>query len=269
MNVLHLNLGGRFDAFLGRIFGTTRVEKAERAWKNSLWLVIVLGAVPLVWYAQSQPAPWTVLAGGFFVAGASAVVGALGGMIFGLPRPGTPTPGAKPSSDAATAPKAANQPGITPNTNMIEISDWLTKIIVGLGLTQLAALPGDFQRLVDWARGALGNASGSDTIVGLLILIYAVTGFILTYLFTRTDLEAAIAAADASPGAQLDLLSQLSELHRKQALTDDEFRQLKTKNSRERQCVDLIASDPARTASNTGRDESKCASCVSAPHRAC
>jgi hypothetical protein len=212
----------RFDAFLRRIFGTTRAERAERDWKNSLWLVIGVGAVALYLWAQTQTAPAVVFLGGVFIAAASAMVGALGGMIFGLPR-------STPRASDANGSGGAAQSVISPNTNMIEISDWLTKIIVGLGLTQLGAIPGDFQRLVAYARGALGNPPGSEPIVGALILVYAVTGFVLTYLFTRTDLEAAIAAADASPNAQLDMLSQLSKLHDTGLFTNQDLAGIKKK----------------------------------------
>jgi len=44
-------------------------------------------------------------------------------------------------------PSANGQPGYSGNTNLEQISDWLTKILVGVGLTQLREIPGQVQRL--------------------------------------------------------------------------------------------------------------------------
>jgi hypothetical protein len=174
--------------------------------------------VPLVLYAFSQSTPLAVIAGGVLTALASAMAGATVGLLFGMPRAGAPAPAA--SSGAAI------QQGIRPNTNLEDVSDWLTKIIVGVGLTQLGSIPGEFQRLVDFARGALSNAPDPGPVIGALIVTYAVTGFLLTYLFARTDLGAAVAAADASlvqSHAAAERLRYLSDLNKAGALPDDEY----------------------------------------------
>ena len=150
---------------------------------------MLLGGVALILYAASQPAPGAVFAGGVFIAAALALVGGFGGFLFGLPRSGAPTPPAVAPTPPAGAPASVASPAApTANANIIEISDWLTKIIVGVGLTQPGFIPGEFQRLVDYLRGALGNPPGSELIVGALIVLYAVAGFLVTYLFTRTNL---------------------------------------------------------------------------------
>jgi hypothetical protein len=124
---------------------------------------------------------------------------------------------------AATVPASGGKyRALLANGNLIEISDWLTKIIVGVGLIQLGSIPGQFQRLVDYARGAIGNPPGSESIVGALIVLYAVAGFMLTYLFTRTDLEADLEAIDA-----LDRLPQLYDLRAKGILTEEEWDSIK------------------------------------------
>jgi hypothetical protein len=71
--------------------------------------------------------------------------GALVGFLFGIPRvlqgdnpaPANTTPGSPPNQPPA--PQTYSQ---RVNTNLEQISDWLTKIIVGLGLVELRNIPG-------------------------------------------------------------------------------------------------------------------------------
>ena len=73
--------------------------------------------------------PSLSLGSGLFLAGASTLVGSLAGFLFGVPvrerEPGT--------DDTGSANRSI---GYRPNTNLEQISDWLTKIIVGIGLVQ-------------------------------------------------------------------------------------------------------------------------------------
>jgi hypothetical protein len=212
-----------------RIFGITRAEQAARAWKNALWLLIGLGGILLFIWSSQQPEPQAAFGGGALVAAASATVGAFTGLLFGLPRSApkveTGRASSKPAADEAAAgsARAVVEPIVVPNSNLIEISDWTTKIIVGLGLTQLGSLPGDFQRLVDFARGAVGGDPSASGVVGALIVTYTGAAFILSYLASRTDLECAMAAVDPSARGQLDLLSQLNRLKVEGAVTDDQI----------------------------------------------
>ena len=226
-----------------RLFGITRAEQAARAWKNALWLLIAVGALVLFAWAQSQPNPQSAFGGGALVATAAATLGALAGMIFGLPR-SAQTPAARVVSTAVGSnpagpdtaaeaqggsPRAAADEHvvIVPNSNMVEISDWLTKIVVGLGLTQLGSIPGDFQRLVDYARGAVGVPDSAAGLVGALIITYFGAAFVLSYLASRTDLECAMAAVGVSTKVQLDMLERLHELETEGAVTGKEIERLK------------------------------------------
>jgi tetratricopeptide (TPR) repeat protein len=89
-----------------------------------------------------------------------------------------------------------NGSGLSPlqqvNTSLEQISDWLTKILVGVGLTQLATIPG---RL--WALGQNFAVAGSTPIALTIILNHAVVGFFAGYLMTRLFLAGAFREADA------------------------------------------------------------------------
>ena len=68
---------------------------------------------------------WIVFGTAIAIAGAAAVVGGVVGFLFGIPL----------TSKQRAA--AANDSQYEPNTNLEQVSDWLTKIIVGVGLVQL------------------------------------------------------------------------------------------------------------------------------------
>ena len=65
------------------------------------------------------------------------------GFLFGLPKTAPPAGafGAAPTTGSAAAPQGPSSgQRYRPNTNLQEVSDWLTKIVVGVGLTQVANL---------------------------------------------------------------------------------------------------------------------------------
>ena len=71
------------------------------------------------------------------------------------------------------------------NTNLEQISDWLTKILVGAGLVELGNLGNSFQGLTSKlaAGGCLGNCG--QLVAGSVIILYAIAGFGLAYLYAR------------------------------------------------------------------------------------
>src|SRR5882757_3103298 len=89
-----------------------------------------------------------VFALGLLFAAACTASGWLLGLLFGIPRslarPQPVGPAAGPGGAAAPAPAgaaASPTPPTRTNTNLEDISDWLTKTIVGVGLTQLFRIP--------------------------------------------------------------------------------------------------------------------------------
>lgn len=142
---------------------------------------------------------------------ASVAAGAAIGFLFGIPRvagvePAAKTPAAK-SGSAATgtgsdpAPPPDGQrsdPALRPNTNLEEVSDWLTKIIVGLGLVHLK----DLQLIVantaaNAAASIAAKPEASDvSIATALIVGFAIEGFFGGYIYTRLFLQGAFARSD-------------------------------------------------------------------------
>src|SRR3989339_920400 len=103
------------------------------------------------------------------VAFTSSIVGTFVGFIFGIPR----TPATKSSKD------------IGANTNLEEISDWITKIIVGVSLVQLNQIGGGITELGNIVSAGLDNHPSSFVFSVSTMIFYFVGGFLLAYLWSR------------------------------------------------------------------------------------
>jgi len=76
-----------------------------------------------------------------------------------------------------------------PNTNLEDVSDWLTKIIIGVGLTQLTRIPGQLQSLADNVLSHVDcsqmNCEFARPFLVAAILYFLIAGFIVGYFYTR------------------------------------------------------------------------------------
>jgi len=120
---------------------------------------------------------WSVFGTAIAIAGAAAVVGGVVGFLFGIPL----------TSKQRAA--GANNSQYEPNTNLEQVSDWLTKIIVGVGLVQLGrALPA-LTKLARSLNDPLGGQPYGGAFGLGLTIFYALLGFLFLYLWSRTDLQ--------------------------------------------------------------------------------
>lgn len=140
---------------------------------------------------------------GILFAGGTFAVGVLFGFLFGFPptpssstpQPATQTSGAAPQGQtvqASSGPAASPSPSVFEHTNLREISDWLTKVIVGAGLVDLQRLPAQVQKLA-WFMAFYTDPPRSATeyppqAVALAILGYFSTlGVLFGYVWTRFE----------------------------------------------------------------------------------
>jgi CheY-like chemotaxis protein len=83
------------------------------------------------------------------------------------------------------------------NSNLVEVSDWLTKIIVGVGLVELKDLPANAESVARFISPSLGvDANSAVPIAGGIMLFFSVLGFLIGYLLTRIYLAVIIKWAD-------------------------------------------------------------------------
>jgi hypothetical protein len=174
------------NTILVRTFEMIRDGVRERPWTGPLILAFGAGLLALL-LTVSADSFWSSLGKGFLLAGASLLTGALLGFLFGIPK--------VIQAEGRTEQENGRETQYRVNTNLEQISDWLTKIIVGLGLVTLATLPDRFYVLATACGEAIGRSAG---IAGAIIVHFALAGFLSAYLWTRLMLTIEFSRADRS-----------------------------------------------------------------------
>jgi hypothetical protein len=165
-----------------------------------LWMISGIGLASLSLPAGAKVAQddWAaalvVFGSGLFLAGASVLVGAFAGFLFGVPRRREPP---KLVQDKATVTSGGE--GYRPNTNLEQISDWLSKIIVGIGLTQIPAIVQFFKDLGQYAGPAFASSPAGEVIAISISVHYLFVGFFQGFLLAYLWLPGAFARAIATP----------------------------------------------------------------------
>jgi hypothetical protein len=81
-------------------------------------------------------------------------------------------------------------PTVAPNTNLEQISDWLTKVLVGIGLSQIEKLPNAFNG-IESKLGPVLLPIANGGVIGISICTaFSVAGFCWAYFESRTSLMA-------------------------------------------------------------------------------
>ncbi|WP_067897282.1 hypothetical protein [Nocardia vaccinii] len=112
---------------------------------------------------------------------ASFFVGGFFGFIFGVPRTGAMTEGRDP---------------VLPNTNLEQISDWLTKVLVGATLANMNEIPSGGDSIFTAMGQALGTGASGKAFASGLTIFAAVLGFMSSWLATRGLMGRVLLAAD-------------------------------------------------------------------------
>jgi hypothetical protein len=144
-------------------------------WISGSPLIAVLAAVVFagaeVHTPKSGATFWSVLALCIATAAASLIVGALVGFLFGFPK---------------TSERQESTALLTTNTNLDQVSDWLTKILVGIGLVQFGKISHGIDHLATSLAPGLGEGTGAQPFAFGLLVYSAVDGFLLGYIWART-----------------------------------------------------------------------------------
>jgi hypothetical protein len=211
-----------------------------------------LPAVAIFLYAWTFEAPRAlgIVGASLVIAGASFTVGSLIGFLFGIPRSvtegdkprgpsagedaGRPAPGGEEVGLARPGggPEAGSRTSFRDNTNLEEISDWLTKILVGVGLTQIQNLPEGLQRLAEFLGKGLGDSPLKDVFVLSLAIYSALAGFFFCYLLTRLYLPAALSAS------RRELIQRFEEVQKASEQTREQVVEIRRSVERTEQTID-------------------------------
>jgi hypothetical protein len=175
-----------------------RQEAISRS-QHAFWLLV--GAVAsivmvLLFVLLSQSSGGVAATGvGGIVVLASVSSGAFFGFLFSVPRITS-----KDNVAAAVVPVDADVKGVakgerllSSNTNLERVSEWLTTMLVGVGLTQIGSLDDRLLSFSDFLKDRMTVADISTStlpaIAPFLLMSGLVTGFIFFYLYTRIYLS--------------------------------------------------------------------------------
>ena len=161
---------------------------------------------------------WTLIASGvdpisvvILWALGCAVTGFIGGFLFGFPRvitdndrvaPAPPVDPAKPGETPKARRADTFAHRLAVNTNLEQISDWLTKIIVGVGLVELKNVPAYVARAGRYVGAGFKapDGSSSERIAAVILVLFGGLGLLAGYLLTRMFFSAAFRRADERAG---------------------------------------------------------------------
>lgn len=156
----------------------------------------MVGAVCILFYAVATPGSILGYLGvGLLTAFAALLIGGFGGFLFGIPR-----------IVSSGQSRQTAGPQYAPSSNLAEVSDWLTKLLLGAGLVQLTHLGAPIGKLIDGvAKGLYMNsadAHAAQVMAGAILFGYTAIGLLDGYVMTTTWYQNwIIRHADGSPGA--------------------------------------------------------------------
>jgi hypothetical protein len=152
---------------------------------------------------------------GLMVAFGGTVSGGLLGFLFGVPytrdsgassaapNEGVSAIGATSTSLGTEAgnpsmPPQSAPPGIQyrPNTSLEQISDWLTKMIVGVGLVEIKEIPAKLAHTAKFVSSGLGDTVSTLVFAWATLIFFPVCGFIFGFLWARFNLRRLFSDAD-------------------------------------------------------------------------
>jgi len=145
----------------------------------------------------------------------------------------TADPNTRVEKSVSTSSRAELPYSLQVNTNLEQISDWLCKIIVGVGLIEMRRIPANLGELSRDLAADLG-AGLTPSFAGGLIVYFAVIGFLFGYLgtrlllageFGRADRDAVLGVARQEFRQEIDrrLKDQLDDLDVRIAVTNGRF----------------------------------------------
>jgi hypothetical protein len=178
---------------VARVRYWTSVLKAiqGQTWSNPLVLAIAFGALMVVLYGWTRGAgnSQTIITVGLLASITAMAAGAMLGFLFGIPRAVQ-----EPTRTGGRLDRYETQYLV--NTNLEQISDWLTKIIVGLTLIELGQIGPRFVALADYVADAYGKGIVPSSLVSLDLLYFGICGFLTFYLWTRLFLTQEFSRTD-------------------------------------------------------------------------
>ncbi len=183
-----------------RLETNDHVVKFEKQLLIGSGSALLVGIVANTAFSAQQPVgtAWGYFAGAGAALGAAIALGVLLGFLFGMPK------------TLQSEERGAKDVRYLSNTNLEQISDWITKILVGIGLVQLGSASAKLSSLAAQLRPLFGQTGASGTF-GVAVCLYGIiVGFLVAYLWTRARLKKILESADGEQVVTLvrDMLTE-------------------------------------------------------------
>jgi hypothetical protein len=193
--------------------GGTPHDKTQRA----MLVFWAFSTTTMILYCVFGAPTWGIsiarLGAGLMLGGAAAAIGGVLGFLFGMPHW---IDAETPSADAATKPSEAAERKIgryRQNRSILQLSDWITKTIVGAGLTQLTAAPKAWEFLSTQTAPLFGGEQsiGAGPFGATVVLNYLILGFFYAYFSAEFFMPGAMSEVHDSVEQKLSRVEHSQE----------------------------------------------------------
>jgi hypothetical protein len=158
-------------------------EQHDKSWYLVIAVAMAVGVLAMIILSSTLQ----MFACALLIGTAATLVGAFAGFVFGIPKTVSSSAGNDATQNAALK--------FRTNTNLEDISDWLTKILVGAGLVELNKVLDIFKSFGTSFNPPLGKGDNLAKLAPLgnfgwvvapaLVITYSICGFLLAYLWAR------------------------------------------------------------------------------------
>jgi hypothetical protein len=155
-------------------------DRALKALVTIMFFGVV--AIGFISFHKGAVASWKIFGLSLSFALVALLCGGVMGFLFGIPRSLQ-----RGNGDGSTEENGGRR-GYGDNTNLEQISDWLTKIIVGVSLTQLPSIERRFNQVcISMSKGFSGSLSEpfAYPFVAALLIFFSICGFLMVYLWAK------------------------------------------------------------------------------------
>ena len=181
------------------------LDKITKNLNSTLRLGLATGFIGIIGYTLSlHPAAWKFLFLFILLASASYISGFFLGFLFGIP---------KRNTDKESA--------YNLSTNLVDISDWLTKIIIGLGLVEIRRIPGYLQSVGEYIQQATHGEDSMKIFSVSCIVYFSIFGLYYGYNYMRLFLSGQFKEADDNLLQKQIRLTETGEVLNSQNLSPD------------------------------------------------
>ncbi len=151
---------------------------------TAIVIAIAIGLAALLWAVLTGIAP----AASLMWAMACLALGYFFGFLFGIPH--STSPATTSTGAAVSSPPSA----LAPSSNLVQVSDWLTKMVVGISLASMQTIWPFLKVVAMYVAGSRNPAANAFGMA--LIIFFSIIGFVYGYIQMRVTMSIEFAQAD-------------------------------------------------------------------------